>query len=273
MTSWPRCPVILNLMSVGSAKLALAKTGALKIPDDGVKTAATATADSAATIAADTNGRPAATKALSLEENLAEAHAALARVLSTHDYDVKAAERECLRAIELNPNYATAYQRYGELLSHQGRWEESFAQFRRALEIEPFTLVLNSTYGIVLIFARRYDEADARLKKALELDANFGPTHNHLSLVYQLQGKYAESIEERAKSLELFGEHQMAASVRESFARGGWQGFLRAMTGESRPTYLSYFLVASYHAELGEKDKAFAALNKSYENREVLIAG
>src|SRR5215203_2231120 len=217
--------------------------------------------------------REAASKALSLDENLAEAHAALARVLSTHDYDFKAAERECLRAIELNPNYATAYQRYGELLSHQGRWEESFAQFRRALEIEPFTLVLNSTYGIVLIFARRYDEADTQLKKALELDANFGPTHNHLSLVYQLQGKYAESIEERAKSLELFGEHQMAAAVRESFTKGGWQEFLRAMTGEAKPSFLSFFLVAAYHAELGEKEKAFASLNKSYEDREVLIAG
>jgi hypothetical protein len=92
-------------------------------------------------------------------------------------------------------------------------------------------------------------------------------------LIIHLQGKYAESIEARAKSLELFGENQMAALMRESFAKGGWQRFLRAMTGATKSSYLSFFLVGAYHAELGEKDKAFDALNKSYENREILIAG
>jgi len=85
------------------------------------------------------------------------------------------------------------------------------------------------------------------------------------------KGNYAESVEEFAKEQELIGEPQNAVLIRESFARGGWQGFLRAMTGESRPSNLASYRAATFHAALGEKDKAFAELNKAYENREFFM--
>ena len=213
--------------------------------------------------------KEAALRALSLDDGLAEAHAALGLILLLYDYDFAGAERESKRAIELNPNYATAHHFYSRLLSAQGRHEEAFAEIRRALEIDPLALPINWFYGHALFHARKYDESIAQLKKTLELDANFPGTHNHLARVYQAKGNYTESVEEYAKYQELIGEHRNAALVRESFAKGGWQGFVRAMV--ERPD-LSPYLKAHFYAALGEKDKAFAELNKAYENRDGFVA-
>ncbi|MCA1637584.1 MAG: protein kinase, partial [Acidobacteria bacterium] len=217
--------------------------------------------------------REAALRALSLDSQLAEAHVSLGLVLNFYDYDFAGAEREFKAAIELNPNSATAHQFYGNLLSLLGRDRESSAaaELRRALEIEPLLLTSNRLYGVALIYARKYDEAIAQLKKTLELDAGFAPAHDSLATVYFAKGSYAESVEAFARSQELFGVPQNAVLARESFARGGWQGFLRAMTGESRPTNLTSYRAATFHGELGEKDKAFAELNKAYENREFFM--
>jgi tetratricopeptide (TPR) repeat protein len=217
--------------------------------------------------------REAAIKAVSLDDKLAETHTALARVLTVEDFDFTSAERECRRAIELNPNYTDAHHRYADLLGFQGRWKESFAEYRRALEIEPLNLVVNSLYGYRMIFARQYDEAILQLKKTLELDSNFINTHSFLSLVFQLKGDYAKSIEEQAKFFELNNDKESAALARESFAKDGWNGYLQAMTRELKPGSLEFFLVASCYVALGERDKAFAALDQSYENREPAFAG
>lgn len=215
--------------------------------------------------------RTAALKVLSLDDNLAEAHAALGQVIAC-DYDFAGAERKYKRAIELSPNYATAHQWYSELLTAESRHEEAFAEMRRALEIYPFSLIINRQYGVSLIFARKYDEAIAQLKKSIELDNNFALAHSSISMAHRLKGNYAESVEEFAKYEELIGEHQSAALVRNSFTKGGWKEFLRAMTGPDRPSNLPAYNVATFHAELGEKDKAFVELNKSYQNHEPLFA-
>jgi len=213
--------------------------------------------------------RDAALKALTLDDGLGEAHAALGFMLSNYDYDFAGAEREYQRALELNPNFANTHQRYSELLTSLGRHEESLAKMRRALEIDPLSVFANRAYGLRLILARRYDEADAQLRKTLELDSNFAVTHDSLALVYQAQGDYAASVEAIAKAHELTGRQEYAALARESFARGGWQAYLRAML--ERRTDLRAFTRATTHAALGEKDKAFAELNKAYENREASL--
>ena len=139
------------------------------------------------------------------------------------------------------------------------------------MEIDPLSLTINRIYGLALLYARKYDEAIAQLKKTLELDAGFAPAHDSLATVYFAKGNYADSVEAFAKSQELFGVPQNAVLVRESFARGGWQGFLRAMTGERRPANLTSYRAATFHAALGENDKALAELKKAYENREFFM--
>ncbi len=211
--------------------------------------------------------KEAALKALSLDDNLAEAHTALGIVLMGYDYDFAGAEAKYKRALELNPNYVPAHQFYSVLLLILGRTDEGIAEMQRALEIEPLSIWVNRAYGVRLSTARKYDEAISQLKKTLEMDENFVLAHTSLASVYQLTGNYAESVQEYSRARELIGKPQDAALIRESFIKGGWKGFLRIMTTKLRPTINSY-PAAAYHLELGEEDKALAELEKAYANHE-----
>jgi len=218
-----------------------------------------------------TKSREAARKAISLDDNLAEGHAALAHEISKSDYDFAGAEREFRRALELNPNYATAHQWYGNLLSVLGRHEESLAELRRALELDPFSLIINKNHGDSLRQARRYDESIAQLKKTIELNPNFPQAHQSLHEAYLVVGKYAESVDEFARQQEARGDPKAAALVRESYARNGWPGFLRLMTSEAHPIKMWVNELAVYHAALGEKDDAFNLLDRAYNERRLFL--
>jgi TolB-like protein/Flp pilus assembly protein TadD len=215
--------------------------------------------------------REAALKALSIDDKLPEAHASLGRILSVDDYDFVGAERELRQAVELNPNYAIGHHFLGDLLSVMGRYDEAFAENRRAVELEPFSAVFNAGYGASLLRARRYNEAATQFNKALELDPQLWGAYGRLSVISEITGKYAEAVELRTKAFEANGDSRSAALMRESFAKGGWTGFNRYMVGDQKPPNVpSYFLAVSYTA-LGEKDKAFEALNKSYEDHEISL--
>jgi serine/threonine-protein kinase len=215
--------------------------------------------------------RDAAMKALSLDNSLPEAHNAFGFVAVLYDYDYATSEREYRRVIELNPNYSLAHQNLGVMLNRIGRHEEGMAEIRRALEIEPLSIVINRLYGDALVCHKLYEEALVQLKKTLELDPAFPTTHLSLSAVYQLTGKYAESVESYAKYQDLSGKTQTAKLARDSFAAGGWQGYLKTMTGTNRPIGVSPFIAATFFVQLGEKDKAFAELDKALDNREYLL--
>ena len=214
--------------------------------------------------------REAALRALSLDNNLAEGHSALGFVLTTADFDYAGGEREYKRAIELDPNYEPSHHNLGVMLFRIGRQAEGMAELRRALELEPFSLVVNRLYGEILVYSRRYDEGLAQLKKTAEMDPSFTSTYSALATAYRLMGRHADSVESYAKLQELNKRPQAAALARASFAAGGWQGFLRDMTGR-RPEGFSPSMAAIFFAQLGEKDKAFAELNKAVENREYTV--
>ncbi|NJM54322.1 MAG: tetratricopeptide repeat protein [Blastocatellia bacterium] len=212
-----------------------------------------------------------ALKALSLDEQLAEAHAALGLILTEFDYNFAEAETHYKRAIELNPNYATVRQFYGELLSHLGRFDESVAQFQKALEIDPLSPVINRTYGGTLYQARKYDEAIFQLKKMLDLNPTFGAAYATLSVVYNLKGEYAEGNEAYAKFQELSGLPERAALIRESFARGGRKEVLSELTKEPQLQIMTSYIAAAFLAELGEKERAIVKLNESLAKHEYQI--
>lgn len=212
--------------------------------------------------------KSAALKAVLLDPNLAESHNALGFVSVLSDYDYAAAEREYKRAIELNPNYALSHQNLGVMLTRVGRQAEGMAEIQRALELEPFSTIVNRLYGDVLTYNRRYDEALNQFKKTLELEPSFPTTHLSISALYQMTGKYAESVESFASYLQLSGRPQAAAQARASFAASGWQGYLDEMTGPRRPEGMSPYVAATYFVQLGEKDKAFAELDKALDERD-----
>jgi TolB-like protein/DNA-binding winged helix-turn-helix (wHTH) protein/Flp pilus assembly protein TadD len=138
--------------------------------------------------------RAAALRALELDEHLAEAHASLALIKENYDYDWPGSEKEFRRAIELNPQYATAHQWYAESLSWQGRFDEAFAESERARQLDPLSLIIASDHAEILYYSRQYDSSLKQCRSVLELDPNFTRARDlMLGSLVQL-GRYDEAI-------------------------------------------------------------------------------
>ncbi len=212
--------------------------------------------------------RELALKALELDNSLAEPHSVLGVICNTYDRDFACMEREQKRAIELNPNYSEGHRRHGLLLQNLGRFEEARISTGRALEIDPLSPVTNQQYAQLLFYERKYDESEMLSKKNVDLDPNYWYAHWQLFYVYRMKRDYASAVEELAKVQDARGEPDAAKLIRESFAGGDWQGFLRKITGQRTRLKLYPYFVATFFAELGEKDKAFAALNEALETKD-----
>jgi len=212
--------------------------------------------------------KAAALKALALDDNLAEAHGSLGQYLIDHERNFAAAEKEFRRAIALNPNYASAYQWYAELLSHSGRFDEAQKQAQRALDLDPLSRIINSVYARAFLFARRFDESITLFKKNIELNPDWYGDYEYLFYAYAAKAMYPEAVDSYLKFMELSGTAPPSEikGTQESFTRSGWRGFLqhrvKHMEGESKQKYPR---IAEFYALLGEKDKAFVLLEKAYE--------
>jgi tetratricopeptide (TPR) repeat protein len=145
--------------------------------------------------------KAAAEKALDLDDTLAEAHTSLGNVL--RGYDLEQSLKEFERAIELNPNYATAHHWYGEFLGATGRSDEGIAELKRAQQLDPLSLVINTDLGEVYTFAREYDKAIEQLRKTIEMDPRFYYANWHLGVALQLKGQLNEALAEYRKAAEL----------------------------------------------------------------------
>jgi len=212
--------------------------------------------------------RQLALKALELDNSLAEPHSILGIICNTYDRDFVCMEREQKLAIELNPNFSEGHRRYSLLLQNLGRFEEARIATRRALEIDPLSPVTNFQYARLLFYERKYDESEALSKKNVELDPDFWYAHWQLFYVYRMKRDYASAVEELAKVQDARGEPDAAKLIRESFAKGDWQGFLRKITEQRSRLKIYPYFVATFFAELGEKNKAFAALNEAIETKD-----
>ena len=137
--------------------------------------------------------RESAMKALAIDENLAEAHVSLALITETYDWDWQTAEKEFRRAIELDPNYATAHHWYAEYLSFQGRFDEAFAESNRARQLDPLSLIIAVDDGAILYFSRQYDRAIERFRAALEMEPGFGRAHMVIQ-AYVQTGRFKDAL-------------------------------------------------------------------------------
>ena len=207
----------------------------------------------------------AALKALELDNTLAEAHTALAAVFSSEDDP--ASFREFERAIELNPNYATAHNWYALALIGDGRFDEALKKIQRALEIDPLSAAINTNYGMVLYRQRRYDEAVQQLNHSLALNPNFARTHYGIGLVYAQQGRFDEAIKTLERVVALSRESTVAlAALAHTYAAAGRrqeaeQIVPRLLERFDRGQASAYYVALAY-AGLGQFDQAFAWLAK-----------
>ncbi len=213
--------------------------------------------------------RVAANRALELDPRLAEGHAILAAIKTVYDWDWAGAEREFKLAIELNPSYATAHQRYSLFLPALGRFDEAIAEARKARDVDPLALPVNENLGDILYLARRYDEAIEQLRKTLELDPNYGVAHGTLAKVYEAQGKHEELLEERLKG----SSPETVAELRKVFAASGikgvWQNRLNVLLERSKTAYVSPADIALFYTRLNDRDQAFAWLEKAMAERSI----
>ncbi|HEX3227715.1 MAG TPA: hypothetical protein VHQ95_02050, partial [Pyrinomonadaceae bacterium] len=113
-----------------------------------------------------------------------------------------------------------------------------------------------------LFYSGRIDESEAQLKKTIELTPDLWFSHYYLYNLYRFKGNHPQAVEELAKSKDLRDETEAAKLIRESFVKGGWQGFLLAATADAQMKINPYTLAGLY-AELGNKDRAFAALDEA----------
>jgi eukaryotic-like serine/threonine-protein kinase len=220
--------------------------------------------------------REATTRALELDDTLAEAHNALATVKWDYDWDWPGAEREFRRAIELNPGYATAHMWYSELLSELGRHEEALAEIKRAQQLDPLSLIINSVSGLRLLSAGRDDLAIEQLQKTLEIDPNFARAHFFLGQAYMRKGAFAEAIAEFHRATTLSPNiTQYKGGLGYAYARAGKSAEAHKLLSElkehSKRRYVSWSDLAAIYAGLGEKDQAFACLENAYEQRETRV--
>jgi serine/threonine protein kinase/tetratricopeptide (TPR) repeat protein len=214
--------------------------------------------------------REAAIKALKLEPELSEAYSALAMVSLYHDWDWGAAEGEFKRAISLNPEDATARQRYALALAWFERFEEALREIARARELDPVSPLFSSNVGQILYFAGRYGQAIQELEKALAVHPGFYQLRNGLGITYVLTGAYDRAIAEFQRAIgsgnpevEANLAHAYAVSRRPAEARKT----LDQLLVRSSRSYVSPFDVAVVYAGLGDRDQAFAWLEKAFDER------
>jgi tetratricopeptide (TPR) repeat protein len=142
--------------------------------------------------------RAAALRALQLDDGLAEAHTSLALIAENYDYDWQTAENEYRRAIQLDPQYATAHQWYAECLSFQGRFPEALEESERARQLDPLSLIIASDHAAILYFARQYDRAIEQFRAVLAMEPNF--TRAHMVVCpYVEKGMFEEALAEAGK--------------------------------------------------------------------------
>ncbi len=222
-------------------------------------------------------GKVAATKALEIDDTLAEAHTSLAAIKQEYDWDWKGAAKEFERALELNPSYATAHQWYAEYLRALGRHDESMAEMKRALDLDPLSLIINTSLGWSFLYARQYDQAINQCRKTLEMEPDFMNAHLCLAQAYLLEGQGEEATLELQKLATLGGAaSEKVARIRQAYKRAGlnglWRWQLEDLDEKSRREYVSPALFAQAYAQLGEKDQAYRWLEKAYEERDAALA-
>jgi TolB-like protein/DNA-binding winged helix-turn-helix (wHTH) protein/Tfp pilus assembly protein PilF len=210
--------------------------------------------------------RAAAVKALQLNEGLAEAHTSLALITENYEWDWKTAEKEYTRAIQLNPNYATAHQWYAEFLSLQGRFQEAFAESERARQLDPLSLIIATDNASILYYSRQYDRAITQCLTVLEMEPNFPRAHLMVG-AYVEKGQFDEAIAD----VEKWGESGPWTLAWKAYVYGRAGKQLQARQAIAR---LQHFYGNNQHINpepilwayvgIGDKDHAFAWFERAY---------
>ena len=220
-----------------------------------------------------TLGRKAAERGLSLDESLAELHTSLSWIHRLFDWDWPGAERESLRALQLNPGYAFGRSRYALLLSGMGRHEEAIAEAERAHQLDPLNLLTYTVMGDTLFYARRFERSVVPYRKCLELDPTFGAAHTDLARSLEHLGRPDEAVDEFVRGTAgSDGLPRPSSGLAILYARAGRleeaRATLQAVQEMAQKQFVSPYGIASYYAVIGDNDRALDWLEKAYSERD-----
>jgi len=222
---------------------------------------------------AGSKAKEAALKALRLDPNLAEAHAALGKVLFFSEIDLAGATREYKRAIELKPNDADAHHWFSnDSLAALGQFDEAIAEGKRSVELDPLSIVINADLGETFFYARRFDESVAQLRKTLEIDPTSFYAHYNLGIALQAKGDLSGAITEYEKAKQLSDNPAVATFWAQAKAHAGDKDAARRMLSElddiSKHREVVGYLRALLYLSLNNKDEALRWLEQGYEERD-----
>ena len=212
----------------------------------------------------------AAKRALELDDQLAEAHASLANNLADYNWDWAGGEREFQTALRLNPNSSVTHSYHAHFLRQEGKIEESIREGRRGVELDPVSAPGSFLLAQSLYEARRYDEALAQLRKTLDLEPRFWPAHVYLGKTLAEQGQLQQAVEELKKAGDFTAEPY--ATLGYVYGRMGRAADARKVVADledqSKKTYVAPTNFAKIYIGLGDRDQAFAWLDKGYQQRD-----
>lgn len=212
--------------------------------------------------------KAAALKAVELDDTLAEAHMARGSSQQSIDSDFRGALESYRRAIALNPNFATAYQRYGWLLLSMGKRDDALRAMRKAVELDPLSKVHNAALGVALVFSHRYDEAIKYYQRTLELDPALAGMHINLGDAFMDKGMSREAIAEYEKLKETKGYETSAREhIAYAYAASGQEDAARKLLNELETERKFQNDASSYNRALiynllKEQDRALALLKE-----------
>ena len=213
--------------------------------------------------------KAAAGKALALNETLSEAHTSLALALDLYAWNWAAAEKEYLRAIQLNPNYPTAHQWYGWHLIETGRTDQGIAQLRVAESLDPMSLIIGADLADALCVDRRYGDSVQQSQKTLRIDPNFAVAYGQLAQAYTQEGRYSDAVAAVEQAIALGGHSGVFDSyLAYADARSGHAADAKAIVADmeerANKSPAIDANIALVYVGLGDRDTAMAWLDKAY---------
>jgi len=220
--------------------------------------------------------RSAARRALALDSQIPESHAALANLDFNYFWNFPEAEAEIQRALELDPNSAYAHEVSCWIKVGTGKTQEGLAECRRAVELDSLSVLNNMILAWEYDFARDYKHAIEQANKTLEIDPKDADAVSVLGLAYEQMGNYPQAIEQWVKIQRLQGHEARATELMRTFEKSGYKGYLSedAKDNEAEGNHYRGGLApsaAADYAMLGEKDAAFAALDKAFVSRSGVV--
>jgi len=203
---------------------------------------------------------------LELDGALSEAHASLGH-LKMHEFAWSEAEREFKRAIELNPNYATAYRFLAHFFAAVGRLREAIVTQEKARDLDPVSLGTLTDLGVFFYFQRQYDQAIEQYQKVLERDPGFARAYVTLGSAYAKKGMHDEAIGMIKKAMELSGDRTKMAALGRAYAVAGRTDealqVIDDLKALSEDRYVTPYAFTLIYASMGKNDEAMNWLRQA----------